>query len=178
MNKVRAESEYYPKTIFDRKHHAVDDSGKRAFSEIFYIAPGEAAVLSLYGAPSVLNGKITTDPTTGKKYIESESCFVLHKLSFGQSDPLRKKLHCGDRINIQDEYDRMWASRTVRFEPVRKCGELWTMSGCDNYALLNIPGYYMFEVGDAELFDTAYIEMVKVSTFDVASVPDAFKFGS
>ena len=175
--KARAESEYTPRVLFDRKTRAIDDSGKKAYSDIFYIAPGESALLSLYGAPEVLKGKITNEDD-GILQIESDSCFVLYKVSFGPVASLHVERQCGEWVNIQDEYDKLVANRQVFFEPVRRCGDLWTMSGCDNYAMLNIPGFYMFEVSDPELFNITRLEMVKQNVFETNAVPDNFKFGS
>lgn len=173
----RAEPEYFYRIIFDKKTAAVEESGKRAYSSIFYVPPGKAAVISLYNAQSRLElEKDPNDPNKSK--LTEKGCFVLHKLSFGETSEVTRRLQCHELISLRDIYALQRATQRIFHEPVITCKEQWTMDGCNNYKVLTVPGFYMFSQDDMEQLESAYMEVAVMPVEDMVLTPDAIKFGA
>lgn len=162
--------------LYDKEHRTISSNGKSAYSDILYVPPGKTALLSLYNMYS--EASIKTDPVTGKKVLSSNDCVVVHKLSFGQTGDIARKISCGENVDITRELKQLLYNRRLFHEPVFQCGDEWTISSCNNYALLPTPGFFMLELVDTNQFDTAYIEYALLSVPDSMIIPDDFKFGS
>lgn len=162
--------------LYDKTHSVVSPSGKQVYSDILYIPVGKAALLSLYNMTASLD--LVTDPDTGRMVLQSDDCIIVHKLSFGQTGDLARRLSCGERIDVQRELTGLLHSRRVFHEPVYQCGGAWAINPCNNYALIPVPGFYMLELFDLDQAATAYIEYALIGLEAAAVIPDDFKMGA
>lgn len=162
--------------LYDKDHKIIAPDGKSAFSDILYIPVGKTALLSMYNM--INEAYIVKDPATGKPIsMDLHPCVVVHKLSFGGTGDVARKIECGERVNILGELKTLLLERRVFHEPVFQCGEMWILSPCDNFALLPTPGFYMLEMQDPHQFDTAYIEYALLTVAESMAIPDDFKMG-
>lgn len=161
--------------LYDKDHRTLAANGKSAFSDILYIPPGKTALLSLYNMINEL--KLVENEQTGKKYLQSDDCAVVHKLSLGQTGDIARKIECGERVDITGELKGLLYNRRLFHEPVYQCGNSWTLNPCNNFALIPTPGFYMLELFDVNQFDTAYIEFALLSVSDSMAIPNEFKLG-
>lgn len=161
--------------LFDKDNRRLAENGKTAFSNVLYIPPGKVALLSMYNM--IAGTEVRTDPQTGKKTIVSKDCVVVHKISYGRTDPLVIKAKCHEHVDVASEVAKLVAKRRVFFEPVLQDGCPWVLDACHNFALLPVPGFFMLEFTDPAQFDTAYVEYALLDTRDTITIPDAFKLG-
>lgn len=161
--------------LFDKTHRTLSSNGTSAFSDIVYIPQGKTALLSLYNMTNSL--KLKTDKN-GKKFLESDDCGIVHKLSLGQTGDIARKLECGQRADVVGELKSLLYNRRLFHEPVYQCGCQWAINPCNNYILIPTPGFYMLEFFDVNQFDTAYVEYALLSVADSLAIPDDFKLGS
>lgn len=161
--------------LFDKNHRKLADNGLTAFSDVLYIPPGKAALLSMYNMVS--SSEVVVDPQTGKKDVVFKDCITIHKISYGRVDPLVINAKCQDHIDLAGEVQKLLARRRVFFEPVMQDGCSWTLDACNTFALLPVPGFFMLEFTDPNQFDTAYLEFALLDIRDTIAIPDAFKIG-
>lgn len=160
---------------FDQERRTISDDGRSYYSDIIYIPAGNTALLSLY---NMFNKARLVEGADGEKSLQVNSCIVVHKLSFGETEHIRRAIKCGDFINLADEYKKLLIERRVFHEPVFQCGEAWQINPCNNFALIPTPGFYMLEIFDLNQIDTAYIEYTLLSVADSLAIPDDFKLGN
>lgn len=162
--------------LYDKDHRTISDNTRSAFSDILYIPQGKTALLSLYNMVNDLILK--KDEKTGKMYVESDDCIIVHKLSLGQTGDIARKIECGEKVATTLELKKLLLNRRLFHEPVYQCGKAWTLNPCNNFALIPTPGFYMLEFFDANQFDTAYVEYALLNMADSIAIPDDFKLGS
>lgn len=162
--------------VYDKDHRLISDNGLSAYSEVFYVPPGKAALLSLYNLVNTV--KLVTDPKTGKSHLSADDCAVVHKMSLGRTGDFARHVACGERVDIAAEARKLLLDRRIFYEPVYQDGCPWSLNPCNNYALISVPGFYMLEFYDTEQFDNAYVEYALLSVADSLAIPDGFKLGS
>ena len=161
--------------LFDKNNRKLENNGRVAFSNVLYVPPGKAALLSMYNMTG--NQELVTDPATGKQSIVYRDCVVVHKISYGRVEPFMAEAKCNSMVDMIGEVQKLIAKRRVFFEPVVQKGCSWTLDACNNFALLPVPGFFMLEFTDPNQFDTAYVEYALLNTQDTVTIPDAFKIG-
>lgn len=162
--------------LFDKDNQTIASNGKSAFSNILYIPPGKTALLSLYNMISEID--LVKDEKTGAFSLQSDDCVKIHKLSFGATKDIARKIRCGERVDVNGELKALLRDRRVFREPVYQCGCAWGINPCNNFALIPTPGFYVLEFFDVNQFDLAYVEYALLSVADSMAIPNEFKMGS
>lgn len=161
--------------LFDRDHRKLEDLGTVAYSDVLYVPPGKAALLSMYNV--VAGQELVEDPVTGKKTVINKDCMFIHKISYGRVPPAVFDKKCNELPDVNGEIQKLLAKRRVFFQPVEQDGCSWSLDACNNYALLPVPGFFMLKLTDPNQFDTAYVEYALLDVQDTITIPDAFKLG-
>lgn len=90
-------------------------------------------------------------------------CAVLHKIEMG-GDELPETSGCGCILDGLD-------IRILSSEPVVQCGKTWTHNARTNLTVLSVPGFYMFEVCNAESIGNLSMKIEELDTADATLIP-------
>lgn len=160
--------------VLDSKRHKLTQEGTRAESRLMYVPPGKIGLVSMYNMVEelVLTGE------GAQRALSSTACARFLKVSVADSADLPAFKNCAHYIDLHREHERLLGDREIRKEPIYQCGQEWSISPCNNMALIPVPGIYIIELFDVNQLDEAYIEFITLDVAAASIIPDAFKLGA
>lgn len=176
------------KIALDAKNYELTDDGKRANSKPIYIPPGKVALISMFNLVTTyelvdINGNPTPAINTDGSYnqqatLYSDDCAVILKLSVGAAQNVAEQIAPCSPKDMAGVLQAISDARKITQEPVFQSSAEWSLTSCNNFALIPTPGLYMVQLLDPQQLDVAFIEYTLLDVADAMIIPDAFKLGS
>ena len=160
--------------VLDTDHHVLTQEGTRAESRLMHVPPGKVGLVSMYNMVEEL--ELTGEGAD--RALSSTACARFLKVSVARSGNLPNMGTCAHYLDLRREHERLLGDRTIQKEPIYQCGQEWSISPCNNMALIPVPGLYIIELFDVNQLDEAYIEFVTLDVSAASIIPDAFKLGA
>lgn len=176
------------KIALDAKNYELTDDGKRANSKPIYIPPGKVALISMFNLVTTykltdVNGNPTSAVNPDGSYnqqatLYSDDCAVILKLSVGVAQNVAEQIAPCTAEDMTSILQAISDARKITKEPVFQSSAEWSLTSCNNFALIPTPGLYMVQLLDPQQLDVAFIEYTLLDVADAIIIPDAFKLGS
>lgn len=135
------------------------------FSKPFRVDVGRVLVISSFNFACAVTDDLgnVTRPA---------DCAILHKIEMG-GDKI-PDVECGGCGCVLENLD----TRILNSEPVVQCGCTWTHNHENNLSVLAVPGYYMFELCNAESVGAVSIKVEEMPVSDAVLIPTSLIHGS
>lgn len=160
--------------VLDHKHHTLTQEGTRAESRLMYVPPGKVGMVSMYNMVE----QLVMSGVGADIVLSSSACARILKVSVARSGDLPKMTGCASYLDLNREHERLLEDREIVKEPIYQCGREWTISPCNNLAIIPVPGLYIIELFDVNQLDEAYIEFITLDVAAATIIPEAFKLGA
>ena len=127
-----------------------------AYSKPFRVDVGKVLVISSFNFQCEQTNEIgeVTRPA---------DCAILHKIEMG-GDALPQADGCGCILDGLE-------TSVLSSEPVVQCGSNWTHNAQTNLTVLSVPGFYMFEVCNADSIGNISMKVEELDATDATLIP-------
>jgi len=138
-------------------------------SPVFYVWPGYASLISLFGMKNAFTN------SAGKLY--NTSCIVVQKVTVAGAALPQVQDSCGKDLSAV--IAGIPRGVVDRFEDVTQgCDSVWGINPCNNYAVITIPGFYQLKVADEAQLGEFYVEQITVPVSDAIMYPSGLILGN
>lgn len=137
-------------------------------SPVFTVWPGYVALISLFG---MKNAFTNVDGT-----LYNTSCMVVQKVTVAGAALPQITDSCGADLKTVIAGVPTW--QVERFEDVMQGCAPWSLSPCNNFYLLTIPGYYQLQVHEDAVLGEFLVEQVTMPVGDAMLYPSGLILGN